>query len=144
MLPHASAPGPYDVVTAVDVIEHVPDPVGLMSAVAGAMSPNGIAVFVTPDAGSLAARILGWSWWHYRIAHIGYFDKRTLSRAVEAAGLEVVLTKRPCWYFPASYLLARAARYLPKALRMPPPKFLNRVTVPLNLFNSLMVICRKR
>ncbi|HEX2115873.1 MAG TPA: class I SAM-dependent methyltransferase [Alphaproteobacteria bacterium] len=144
VLPNRSAQGPYDVVTVVDVIEHVPDPVGLMRTIAATMSPQGIAVFVTPDVGSLAARLFGWKWWHYRIAHIGYFDRHTLRRAAQAAGLEVILTKRPCWYFPASYLLSRAARYLPKALRVPSPGFLDRITVPLNLFDSLMVVCRKR
>src|SRR6185312_17166433 len=81
VLPSPNVTGLYDIVTAVDVIEHVPDPVGLMRVIAATMAPQGIAVFVTPDVGSFAARLLSWKWWHYRIAHIGYFDQRTLRRA---------------------------------------------------------------
>jgi hypothetical protein len=35
-------------------------------------------------------------------------------------------------------------QYLPGFLRMKAPRFLDRITVPLNLFDSLLVICRKQ
>ena len=36
-------------------------------------------VIVTPDIGSLAARIMGGRWWHYRVAHINFFNRRSLA-----------------------------------------------------------------
>lgn len=143
VLPHSSANGPYDVVTVVDVIEHVDDPVGLMRNVAGVMADDGICLVVTPDVNSVAARLMGSSWWHYRIAHIGYFDRETLTKCMAAAGLEVVELKRPSWYFPLSYLAVRAFSYLPRWARLPVPRVLDRIVVPLNLFDSMLVICRK-
>ena len=57
---------------------------------------------VTPDVGSVAARLMRHRWWHFRAAHIGYFNHRTLAAAAAKAGLRVVSTRRPVWYFKAA------------------------------------------
>jgi SAM-dependent methyltransferase len=143
-LPSASIRGPYDIATVIDVIEHVPDPVGLLRQVRSTLADDGLAVVVTPDVSSVMARVLGRRWWHYRIAHIGYFNRQTLTLAFRESGFEPVKFLRPSWYFPASYLLERTFRYLPRALRFTPPARLDRWVVPLNLWDSLLVIARRR
>jgi 2-polyprenyl-3-methyl-5-hydroxy-6-metoxy-1,4-benzoquinol methylase len=144
VLPQAEVAGPYDVVTLIDVIEHVPDPLGLLTQIRDLMTPESICVLVTPDVGSIAARLMGWRWWHYRVAHIGYFSRNTLQKALRAVALTAIETSRPTWYFPASYLASRVMGYLPPSLRLSVPKTLNRLTVPLNLFDSLLVICKRQ
>jgi 2-polyprenyl-3-methyl-5-hydroxy-6-metoxy-1,4-benzoquinol methylase len=144
ILPSRSVRGLFDVITVVDVIEHVSDPIGLMRSVHEQLASDGIAVVVTPDVGSLMARVLGRRWWHYRIAHIGYFNRDTLAHALRLAGFEQVATMRPAWYFPVSYLIERALTYVPETLRFEPPAFLERITMPLNLFDSLLVVLKKR
>lgn len=143
-LPHPDATGPFDVVTMIDVVEHVPDPIAVLRDLRDVLAPGGIAAVVTPDVGSMAARLLGKKWWHYRIAHIGYFDRATFMRALGDAGLEPVAFKRPGWYFAGDYLAERAVGYLPRFLRPPVPRFLSRLTVPLNLRDSLLAICRRK
>jgi 2-polyprenyl-3-methyl-5-hydroxy-6-metoxy-1,4-benzoquinol methylase len=143
VLPHPGAEGPFDVVSVIDVIEHVPDPVGLARSVADVMAHDGICVMVTPDVDSFAARLMGWSWWHYRIAHIGYFNKQTFTQTLKKAGLRPLLFRRPSWYFPAGYLFRRVVSYLPARLRPRVPKFLDRIVVPLNLFDSYLVLFQK-
>jgi 2-polyprenyl-3-methyl-5-hydroxy-6-metoxy-1,4-benzoquinol methylase len=138
--PHPKTGGPYDVVTLVDVIEHVPNPVQLLASIRGILAPGGVALVVTPDAGSLAAKMLGWRWWHYRLAHIGYFSKSTLNAALQKAGLEVTRWGRPAWYFRGDYLFERALSYSPVRIR--PAAWMTRVTVPLNLGDSLYAICK--
>jgi len=144
VLPSRAIRGTFDVVTVVDVIEHVSDPVGLMRNVREMLAPEGIAIVVTPDVASVMACLMGWRWWHYRIAHIGYFDRYTLVRALRAAGIEPISIIRPSWYFPASYLLERGLTYLPKALRFTPPRSLEKLIVPLNLFDSLLVVAKRQ
>ena len=143
VLPDENVRGPYDIVTLIDVIEHVPNPVELMRYIRDVMADDGICVVVTPDVGSLAARLMGKSWWHYRIAHIGYFDRKTLSHAFDCASLQLTALHRPIWYFPASYLAARLFYYLPEKIRPPVPKFLDRLVVPLNLFDSYIAFGRR-
>lgn len=134
----------FDVVSLVDVIEHVAFPGEFLREAAEQMNPDGICMLVTPDVNSLCARIMGSRWWHYRIAHISYFNIKTLGLLLDAAGLEIIEQKRPGWYFPASYLFNRCMRYLPESMRLKPPGFLDGITVPLNLFDSLLLICRKK
>ena len=113
VLPHPDATGPYDAATVVDVIEHVADPVGLMREVCNVLEPGGVALVVTPDVRSAAARLMGWKWWHYRVAHIGYFDRGTLVQCMHAAGLECIAWARPSWFFTAHYLAERVLAYVP-------------------------------
>lgn len=139
--PHPEIRGPFDIITLIDVVEHVPNPVELLRYIRQALGDGGIAVIVTPDVGSIAARILGWRWWHYRAAHIGYFKKKNLLLALERAGMKPALVKRPGWFFTADYLWVRTHRYLPRFLRVSPPEFLKRVVVPLNLRDSWLIAC---
>lgn len=143
VLPCLDMRGSYDVATIIDVIEHVEDPVDLLLKTADILSPSGIVVVVTPDVDSIAACLLKQHWWHYRIAHIGYFDETTLALALTRAGLAIEHVLSPAWYFPASYLAERAMTFVPEALRLRPPAFLRHITVRLNLFDSLMVVARK-
>lgn len=137
--PHPAAKGPYDVITLIDVIEHVSHPVQLLRCVREALSPEGLGVVVTPDVGSVAATLLGYKWWHFRVAHIGYFNRGTLTTAVRRAGLRPMEALRPGWYFSADYLLQRINRYLPWALPLQITKPLRRIVVPLNLRDSLLI-----
>ena len=141
VLPHPDLAGPFDIVTLIDVIEHVSDPVELTRRMKSVMAPDGICAVVTPDVNSLAARLMGWKWWHFRVAHIGYFNASTLTVAIESAGLRVKAVMRPTWYFPARYLAERAVSYLPRPFRPRLPSVMDRVVVPVNLYDSLLVIC---
>ena len=55
----ASAPGQgsYDLVTSIEVIEHVENPIGFLRNVHNLLSAQGVAVISTPNVDSLPARI---------------------------------------------------------------------------------------
>ncbi len=139
--PHPTLSGPYDAITMVDVLEHVPNPVGLLEAARRTLSPSGLLLVVTPDVNSIAARLLGSRWWHYRVAHIGYFNRTTLALALRNAGLAPMRWGRPAWYFKADYLAQRVLEYCPSPLRIRPPQSLGTFTLRLNLRDSLYVVC---
>ncbi|MGD0949257.1 MAG: class I SAM-dependent methyltransferase [Candidatus Binatia bacterium] len=142
--PHKDITGAFDVVTLVNVLEHVTDPVGLLRAMSKAMADDGIGFVVTPDVSSFARKLLRWRWWHFRVAHIGYFDKRPLTLALDKAGLQLVAFGRPGWYFSASYLVDRLNQYLPTWIHLPSFAALRRLIIPLNLKDSLYVIFRRK
>lgn len=141
VLPHPDVHPPFDVVTLVDVIEHTTDPLALLQQVAAVLAPGGVAVIVTPDVSSAAASLLGWRWWHFRAAHVGYFNRTTLTRLCARAGLTVTRQARPWWVLPLPYLLERAGRYLP--LRLPRLAWLERFAIPFNLGDSLLFVVRQ-
>jgi 2-polyprenyl-3-methyl-5-hydroxy-6-metoxy-1,4-benzoquinol methylase len=112
--PHpALAQRRFDVVSLVDVIEHVADPVALLRATRGALAEGGLVVVVTPDIGSLAARLLGQRWWHCRLAHVGYFSEETMRAALAQAGLRAERVEYYRWCFPVGYLAERLGEYVP-------------------------------
>jgi SAM-dependent methyltransferase len=149
VLPHPALDGRrFDLVFLVDVLEHVADPIGLLRECARRLAPAGILVVVTPDAGSVAARLLGRRWWHFRLAHVGYFNRRSLARAVERAGLVTVAVRRAKWYFAVDYLATRLEEYLPLgwltrlARRSGAGRALFSRTVPLDLRDSFLLLLR--
>lgn len=145
--PHPALAGRrFDVISLVDVIEHVNQPVDLLASCATALAPGGAMLVVTPDVSSLAAKLLRKRWWHFRLAHVGYFNRRTLDHAAAKAGLHPGHAFRPCWYFPFSYLRARVValvtgRNRPESTNSPSS---GRFVIPLNLFDSMAVIYRRR
>jgi SAM-dependent methyltransferase len=49
-------PGGFDLVTAIEVIEHVESPIGFLRNIGALLAPGGVAVLTTPNLDSLAAR----------------------------------------------------------------------------------------
>ena len=148
-LPHEALAGrTFDLVYLADVIEHVSDPLGMLAACRDMLAPRGVMVIVTPDAASVAARLLGRRWWHYRLAHVGYFTRPNLTRALRSAGMKPMRWVRAKWFFPAGYLAERLTNYLPLgpvnrlAERGGLLGRLYRRIVPLNLFDSWVVLAR--
>ena len=130
----------YDIIALVDVIEHVNNPKELLGDIKNSMSEDGILVVITPDVKSFFARLLKWKWWHFRVAHIGYFDSKNLKMVSQSVGLKCIKEMRPSWYFNLGYLIERGYQYLPKFLRIPVPGFIKRIVVPVNLRDSLFCI----
>jgi 2-polyprenyl-3-methyl-5-hydroxy-6-metoxy-1,4-benzoquinol methylase len=139
-LPHPSIDRTFDIITLIDVIEHVPNPKELIKVICNQMHEKSSLVIITPDVNSLIAKLLGWKWWHYRVAHIGYFTQTTLDLLMENLGLHRIYKSRPCWYFTAEYLLQRVNIYLPKFLQIPQMRIFKNITIPLNLGDSILSI----
>lgn len=94
--------GGFDVVTMMDIIEHVVDPVGLLRAVGRALVPGGRLVVYTPNhraAIVLVARMLARAGMVHPVQeifgrnHVCFFDDRTLALGLERAGLALEAMK---------------------------------------------------
>ncbi len=132
----------FDFIFVVDVIEHVSDPVQLLADCGQSLAQGGILLVVTPDVASLAAKLLGRRWWHFRLAHVGYFSVKSMRVAADQAALAITSTSRVRWFFPIRYLAERVATYLPigflnrKAETITPLRRVYDVVIPLNLRDS--------
>jgi SAM-dependent methyltransferase len=83
-------PAGFDVVTMIEIVEHVVDPTSLLSAVASWLRPGGVLYLTTPHAGSLNWRILGMAWTVVAPpAHLTLWSTAGLARALTRAGLQV-------------------------------------------------------
>jgi len=80
----------FDVITMNHVIEHVPDPIGLLSECRRILKPNGKLVVVTPNIKSLGRYLFGKSWVHWDPPrHLFLFSSKSLRTCAEKAGLKV-------------------------------------------------------
>jgi SAM-dependent methyltransferase len=97
----------YDVVTMIDVVEHVRSPVETLAELRSLLSPDGTLFIETPDADSLKARLVGSRWDNYRNpTHLFYFNRRSLRNALRIAGFLRACTWQPAISYP-SHGLAR-------------------------------------
>ncbi len=79
------AAGTFDIVTAIEVIEHVPDPVAVLSAMRRLLVPGGLLFVTTGNARPFRERLLSWRYVLPDV-HVSFFEPGTLARAMDRAG----------------------------------------------------------
>ncbi len=85
-----------DAVRLNQVLEHVPDPLGTLRAIARVLRPGGLFSMSTVNIDSFTYRLLGSEWSHLgteRNGHIFFFSPRTLTEMLQRAGFRVVGTR---------------------------------------------------
>jgi 2-polyprenyl-3-methyl-5-hydroxy-6-metoxy-1,4-benzoquinol methylase len=83
--------GVFDVVSAFDLIEHVPDPRALLRRCAGLLKSGGMLVMSTPDAGHVLRFLMRSRWPMLQpMQHLFLFSRRALATALRAEGFDEV------------------------------------------------------
>ncbi len=86
---------PCRLITMNHVIEHLPDPLAVVSALAGKLAPGGVFEGQTPAAGSLEHRLFRGAWSGYHAPrHTVVFSPRGLACLLAKAGLEDVSVEK--------------------------------------------------
>ncbi|MBI4160712.1 MAG: class I SAM-dependent methyltransferase [Candidatus Yanofskybacteria bacterium] len=81
----------FDVITYWDCIEHVPDPDLQIRLSAKILKKKGILLLMTPDAGSVVAKLAGDKWMGYKDReHLFYFSRTGLKILLERNGFRLV------------------------------------------------------
>jgi SAM-dependent methyltransferase len=77
--------GGYDLVTAIEVLEHVLDPVAELRRIRSLMRPGGLLLLTTGNAEPFADALTEWSYVIPEI-HVSFFEPATLRLALSEAG----------------------------------------------------------
>ena len=81
----AACEGTFDVVTAIEVIEHVEQPVQALARMRRLLKPGGLLFLTTGNAQPQRGRILDWRYATPEM-HIAFFEPHTLATAMKLAG----------------------------------------------------------
>lgn len=135
--------GPFDIVTAFDVLEHTESPGAFLDDLAALAAPGGAVALCTPDSGSLHAKAAG-KWWHcHNPYHLSIFSRETLTRAARERGLEPLHFSRRGRRHSCGYVVRYGFEFL---LGRKPPEWaarLDNVCVTLNLMDEMYLCFRK-
>lgn len=77
----------FDVVTLMDVIEHVDDPVGFLQYAISFVRPGGYLVIETGNYQSTARIVNADNWWNYQLDHRWYFAPPQLRNLLSMLGM---------------------------------------------------------
>lgn len=107
----------FDCALAIQVIEHIYDPVNFMKQLASHVKPGGRVVLATPDIGGALRKLMGRSWPSFKVPeHVLYFDFQSLQRLLRDAGL-VNINRLPYPHaFPLGLIAAKFGLSLSGAL----------------------------
>jgi SAM-dependent methyltransferase len=79
--------GAFDVVTAIEVVEHVVDPLAVLRQLRDLLKPGGLLFLTTGNADVAPREFARWSYVQPEI-HVSYFTARALALALRQSGFE--------------------------------------------------------
>ena len=105
--------GSYDVLTLLDVIEHMPEPEKDIEVSAQMLRKGGLIVINTPDSGSSYAKAMGMKW-HLIVPpeHIHYFNENGIRMLLERNSFETLLVTRIGKKFTLEYVFNMLFKWL--------------------------------
>lgn len=139
----------FDVVTAFQVFEHLPDPAAELVKIRRILRDDGLLVVEVPNIATPAVHVLRGRHRHFVEDHLWFFSPRTLPALFVRAGFEVLETSFPTRTLSLRYLAsAWLPRYLPAFVArrlqgLAQRSFLAERTVRVNLGDILLVVARK-
>jgi 2-polyprenyl-3-methyl-5-hydroxy-6-metoxy-1,4-benzoquinol methylase len=87
------APGSFDVITLIELIEHIAEPLPLLRQCRDLLRPGGVVAINTPNGASWSARALGGKWEGFSLTklggHVCFYSPSALQVLAERTGFDV-------------------------------------------------------
>jgi 2-polyprenyl-3-methyl-5-hydroxy-6-metoxy-1,4-benzoquinol methylase len=149
----ALPPESFDVVTLMDVIEHVPEPFELIAEIHRILRPGGVLLIVTPNFGSLFVRLYGLkAYGVWPDQHVVYFQPSTMTQLLQTVGFNRVVAGSKDFYADNLRRLLGRSRAQSAEIKNAFGKrsglgkvryFVNRVLIQTGLGDKLLALAQK-
>jgi len=80
--------GTYDFISAIEVVEHSPDPIKMLKEIRTLLKPGGVLLLTTGNAKPWRKNLLNWNWTKIPDVHVSFFEPATLAKLLELTGYE--------------------------------------------------------
>lgn len=80
--------GSFDFITAIEVFEHIADPISAFRQIRSLLKPGGQLFLTTGNSEPWSGRLLEWSYTNAPDVHISFFEPKTLEICLSATGFE--------------------------------------------------------
>ncbi|MCX6704298.1 MAG: class I SAM-dependent methyltransferase [Candidatus Woesebacteria bacterium] len=84
----------FDIITLIDVLEHLPSPFLALSKLAPLLNRNGILIISTGNTDALPWRLMRQDYWYYASEHVSFFNPKWFRWAAQQLDLAFVGVKR--------------------------------------------------
>lgn len=101
----------FDVVTMWDVLEHVPNPVEVLSILRPRLRPDGLLVFATHNLDTTVAKVMGKHFPLFMEMHTVHFNNRTLEMLLDRTGFRLEHKHNQKRAVRLGYLISRLRRF---------------------------------
>jgi len=137
----------YQAIVMCDVLEHLGNPGAALDVVSSMLDPRGILYLTVPDAGSIAARVMGRRWWSVLPMHVQYFTRSSMGRLLGDRGFTVRHIRSHAKVFTAGYYAERLGGYglgleRPVEATLRVLRLRDRLVAP-NFFDRMQVIASR-
>lgn len=125
----------FDIVSAFDFVEHLPDPRGFLQSLESLCAPGATIILGVPDMGKWLARLLGLRYYLYCPMHYNYFTATALEALIRRALPSAAIRIAPSPKMYATF--GGAAKWLPGPQL---PRALRRLPLPAGYAASLIAV----
>lgn len=94
--------GRFDIITAIEVLEHIPEPLPTLARIRRLLRPGGVFFYTTGNARPFRDRLAAWRYVRPEL-HTSYFEPQTLELALRQSGFDV----EPGRYLPGCEQIVR-------------------------------------
>jgi 2-polyprenyl-3-methyl-5-hydroxy-6-metoxy-1,4-benzoquinol methylase len=142
-------PGHFDVITMLDVLEHLPDPEKSLRIVNKLLKTDGLVIINTPNSGSFFARLTRKNW-HLLVPpeHIHLFNKVGVMELLKRSGFKIIKITHINKSFTLEYIFNMLFKWLginsfqKIAIKIKGTR-VGRVSLPVDFHDNMFVIAQK-
>ena len=108
----------FDIITAWDVIEHIPKIKRAFKEVVGSLKEGGYLFLTTPDTQTIDSLLMGRLWYNYKKApeHVLFLNRKSIAKLSKTSNLKLISVTQWGFYRNLSFLIKR----------LPLPSFISR------------------